>query len=146
MSKVNHKLTSTSDLAALQSCSGSSVIAADCPLKPSGVPWVGLFARSLVKLVFQRPKTGRALVREFTPEQIYFTGFQTPSIVIPVALVIGSTNITMFSKIPDPFDPGKAAEAAGPVFCLPVGPDEARKRGGAMLRLPPKVFLEYWQP
>jgi len=65
------------------------------------------FAYSLVKLMFNRPKTGRALVRKFTLEQIYFTGYQALYIIIPIALMIGSTNIIMFAKIPGRFDLGQ---------------------------------------
>lgn len=65
------------------------------------------FNYNLLKLIFKRRKTGVALVRRFTMEQIYFTGYQALYIIIPIALMIGSTNIIMFSKIPGQYDLGR---------------------------------------
>ena len=52
------------------------------------------------------------MIRKFTLEQIYFTGYQALYIIIPVALIIGSTNIIMFSKVPGQYDLGKTMVAA----------------------------------
>lgn len=65
------------------------------------------FAVSLFKLLLKRHKGGRVLVRRFTLEQIYFTGYQALPVVIPVALLIGSSNIVVFSKVSSHYDLGK---------------------------------------
>lgn len=65
------------------------------------------FALQLFKLLFKRHKSGGVLVRQFTLEQIYFTGYQALTVMLPVALLIGSTNIIVFSKISSQYDLGK---------------------------------------
>ncbi len=62
------------------------------------------FNFSLLRILFQHQKTGAALIRRFTLEQIYFTGYQALYVIIPIALLIGGANIVMFSKVPGQFD------------------------------------------
>lgn len=66
-----------------------------------------VFACHLFALLFQRHKSGRVLVRRFTFEQIYFTGFQALPEIVPVALIIGSAIIIVFSNVSSQYDLGK---------------------------------------
>ncbi|MFC1817045.1 MlaE family ABC transporter permease [Thermodesulfobacteriota bacterium] len=65
------------------------------------------FTHSIFKLIIERPRAGRALLRRFTLEQIYFTGFQALHIIIPVALIIGSMLIVQYTKVSAQYDLGK---------------------------------------
>ncbi len=63
----------------------------------------------ITKLIFQRPADGRVLVRRVTLDQIYFTCVQALPVIIPIALIVGSTLIIQFTKISAQFDLGKTA-------------------------------------
>ena len=65
------------------------------------------FSYSLFKLAIKRHKVGRAIVRRFILEQIYFTGYQALYVIIPIALILGSANIIMFSHASGIHDLGK---------------------------------------
>ena len=65
------------------------------------------FIHSILKLIFHRPPTGRALMKKFTLEQIYFTAFQALYVIIPVALLIGSMLIIQFARVSSQYDLGK---------------------------------------
>lgn len=65
------------------------------------------FSYSLFKLILKRHKAGKMLVRRFTLEQIYFTGYQALYVIIPIALILGSTNIIIFSQASGKYDLGK---------------------------------------
>ena len=66
----------------------------------------GFFYRMLV-MIFKSPREGRAVVKRVIIEQIYFTGVQALPIVIPAALLIGSSLIVVFSKLSGQYDIGK---------------------------------------
>lgn len=65
------------------------------------------FIFKMFRLVVERGTGGRALNRRFTLEQIYFTGFQALHIIVPVALIVGTTNIVMLSKVSAQYDLGR---------------------------------------
>ncbi|MEA3280101.1 MAG: ABC transporter permease [Thermodesulfobacteriota bacterium] len=65
------------------------------------------FTYRIGRLILQRPKEGRSLIRRITLEQIYFTAVQALPIIIPVALIIGSMLIVQFAKISNQYDLGK---------------------------------------
>jgi len=65
------------------------------------------FIYSVLRLIFHRPAAGRAMLRKFTLEQIYFTAFQALYVIIPVALLIGSMLIVQFAKVSAQYDLGK---------------------------------------
>ncbi|MCG6910534.1 MAG: ABC transporter permease [Deltaproteobacteria bacterium] len=67
------------------------------------------FASTLLLMLFRRPREGRTLVRRVALEQIYFTAVQALSIIIPVALIIGSAIIIQFSKLSAQYDLGSIA-------------------------------------
>jgi len=58
-------------------------------------------------LFFNRPLEGRALVRRIILEQIYFTAFQALALIIPIALIMGSTLIIQFTRVSGQYDLGK---------------------------------------
>lgn len=63
----------------------------------------------IIKLIFKRPEAGSALVRRVTLDQIYYTCVQALPIIIPIALIVGSTLIIQFTKISAQYDLGKTA-------------------------------------
>lgn len=65
------------------------------------------FTYKIVRFIFQRPGTGRVLVRRIILEQIYFTCVQALSLIIPIALIIGSMLIIQFTKVSGQYDLGK---------------------------------------
>ncbi len=65
------------------------------------------FTYRIGKLILQRPKEGRSLIRRITLEQIYFTAVQALPIIIPVALIIGSMLIVQFTRISNQYDLGQ---------------------------------------
>jgi phospholipid/cholesterol/gamma-HCH transport system permease protein len=65
------------------------------------------FIYSILMLILQRPPTGRAMLKKFTLEQIYFTAFQALYVIIPIALLIGSMLIIQFAKVSTQYDLGK---------------------------------------
>ena len=65
------------------------------------------FIYSILKLVFHRSANGRAMLKKFTLEQIYFTAYQALYVIIPVALLIGSMLIVQFAKVSAQYDLGK---------------------------------------
>ncbi len=65
------------------------------------------FTHSLLRLIFQKNPPGRAMVKKFILEQIYFTAYQALYVIIPVALLIGSTLIIQFAQLPGQYDLGK---------------------------------------
>jgi len=65
------------------------------------------FTHLIFKLLIKRPRAGRALLRRFTLEQIYFTGFQALHIIVPIALIIGSMLIVQYTRVSAQYDLGK---------------------------------------
>jgi phospholipid/cholesterol/gamma-HCH transport system permease protein len=65
------------------------------------------FIYAILKLIFHRSATGRAMLKKFTLEQIYFTAFQALYVIIPVALLIGSMLIVQFARVSAQYDFGK---------------------------------------
>jgi len=63
----------------------------------------------ILKLIFKKPAAGRTLVRRITLDQIYFTCVQALPIIIPIALIVGSTLIIQFTKISAQYDLGQTA-------------------------------------
>ncbi len=61
----------------------------------------------LISLSVKSALPGRALVKKVIFEQIYFTAIQALPLVIPIALVLGSTLIAQFTKFSGQYDPGK---------------------------------------
>jgi phospholipid/cholesterol/gamma-HCH transport system permease protein len=61
----------------------------------------------ILRLIFFRPQSGRAVVRRITIEQIYFTAVQALPIIIPVAIIFGSMIIIQFSKFSGQIDLGR---------------------------------------
>jgi len=70
---------------------------------------LNLFALTfrILKLIFKRPKAGRAIARRAIFEQIYFTCVQALPIIIPIALIIGSMLIIQFTKFSAVYDLGQ---------------------------------------
>ncbi len=65
------------------------------------------FASRILKLLVWRPPHGRVLLRTVIVEQIYFTAVQALSIVVPIALLIGTTLIIQFVSIASQNDLGQ---------------------------------------
>jgi phospholipid/cholesterol/gamma-HCH transport system permease protein len=65
------------------------------------------FTYRMLGLLFSHPKTGSALVRRVTVEQIYFTAVQALPIIIPTALFIGCIQILQWAKLAGQLDLGK---------------------------------------
>ncbi|RJP82016.1 MAG: ABC transporter permease [Desulfobacteraceae bacterium] len=65
------------------------------------------FTCRLLKLLMERHKTGRKAVRWAMVEQIYFTGVQALSIVIPLALITGSILISRITWVSEEYNLGK---------------------------------------
>ncbi|MEW6671521.1 MAG: ABC transporter permease [Thermodesulfobacteriota bacterium] len=65
------------------------------------------FICNILRLIFHRFPTGRALLKKFTLEQIYFTAYQALYVIIPVALLIGSMLIVQIAKVSTQYDLGK---------------------------------------
>lgn len=63
----------------------------------------------ILKLLLKKPEAGRMLVRRVTLDQIYFTCVQALPIIVPIALIVGSTLIIQFTKISSQYDLGKTA-------------------------------------
>ena len=61
----------------------------------------------LVSFALKSPKEGRALIRKVIFEQVFFTAIQALPLVIPIALVLGSTLIAQFAKLSGQYNPGK---------------------------------------
>ncbi len=61
----------------------------------------------LIGLSITTPVQVGALVRKVIFEQVYFTAIQALPLVIPIALVLGSTLIAQFTKFSGQYDPGK---------------------------------------
>lgn len=67
------------------------------------------FTYRITALIAVRPVAGRALVGKAVVEQIYFTAVQALPIIIPIALMVGSSLILQLSKFSGEFDLGKLA-------------------------------------
>ena len=65
------------------------------------------FAYKILRLMIFPSKFGRALVRQITMEQIYFTAVQALPIIIPIAILIGSMIIIQFSRFSGQYDLGR---------------------------------------
>lgn len=65
------------------------------------------FNYRMLMLFFNRPLEGRELVRRVAFEQIYYTAVQALPLIVPIALIIGSTLIVQFTRISDQYDLGK---------------------------------------
>jgi len=79
------------------------------------------FNYRLSSLFFNRPLEGRALLRKVILEQIYFTAYQALILIIPIALIIGSTLIIQFTLLSGQYDLGKVmivliVRESGPVI------------------------------
>ena len=59
----------------------------------------------LIGLAVKSPPQGRALVKKVIFEQVYFTAIQALPLVIPIALILGSTLIAQFTKLSGQYDP-----------------------------------------
>ena len=65
------------------------------------------FAWRMILQIFRWPREGRSLLYRVLIEQIYFTAVQALWILIPVALLLGSSLILQFSRISGEYDLGK---------------------------------------
>ena len=65
------------------------------------------FAYKILRLLTFPSKSGRALVRRITMEQVYFTAVQALPIIIPIAILIGGMIIIQFSRFSGQYDLGK---------------------------------------
>ncbi len=65
------------------------------------------FAYRIIRYIGLPDANGRALIRRVTLEQLYYTGVQVLPIVIPIALIIGSTLIVQFAKLSNHYELGK---------------------------------------
>jgi len=65
------------------------------------------FAWRMIREMFRWPREGRSLLYRVTLEQVYFTAVQALWVVIPVALILGTSLIMQFSKVSGQFDLGK---------------------------------------
>ncbi|HPC73342.1 MAG TPA: ABC transporter permease [Syntrophales bacterium] len=65
------------------------------------------FAWRMIRELFRWPREGRSLLYRVTLEQVYFTAVQALRIVIPVALILGTSFILQFSKVSGQIDLGK---------------------------------------
>jgi phospholipid/cholesterol/gamma-HCH transport system permease protein len=79
------------------------------------------FAYKILRLIIFPPKSGRALVRRITLEQVYFTAVQALPIILPIAILIGAMIIVQFSKFSGQYDLGKITvvilvRELGPLF------------------------------
>jgi phospholipid/cholesterol/gamma-HCH transport system permease protein len=61
----------------------------------------------MLALLISPPKSGKAIVRRITLEQLYFTAVQALPIIVPAALIIGSMIIIQFTKLQGQYDLGK---------------------------------------
>ena len=61
----------------------------------------------VVAVAFPLPRTGRRMIRRVIVEQVYFTAVQALPVIIPVALIIGTTMIVQFSQLSGAVDLGK---------------------------------------
>ena len=65
------------------------------------------FTYRLFTLIVKQPREGRVLVRRAIMEQVYFTAVQALTIIVPIALIIGSMLIFQFGKLSGQYDLGK---------------------------------------
>jgi len=65
------------------------------------------FACKILRLIIFPPKSGMALVRRITLEQVYFTAVQALPIILPIAILVGVMIIVQFSKFSGQYDLGK---------------------------------------
>lgn len=68
---------------------------------------ISAFAWRMIRELFRWPREGRSLLHRVTLEQIYFTAVQALWIVIPVALIFGTSIIMQFSFLAGQVDLGK---------------------------------------
>ncbi len=61
----------------------------------------------LTDIALPLPKKGRSMIKRVIIEQIYFTAVQALPVIIPIALIIGSTLIVQFSQLSGQVDLGK---------------------------------------
>ena len=61
----------------------------------------------ILMLFFHRPAEGRAVMRRNIVDQIFFTAVKPLMLVIPIALIMGSTFIIQFSRLAGRYDLGK---------------------------------------
>ena len=67
------------------------------------------FTLRIMALLTRRPPYGREAVKRAVVEQIYFTAVQALSLIVPLALLVGSAMIIQFTKLSGEFELGKAA-------------------------------------
>lgn len=65
------------------------------------------FGWRVVRELFRWPREGRSLLYRVTLEQIYFTAVQAVWVLVPVALILGTSLIMQFSKISGQVDLGR---------------------------------------
>ena len=65
------------------------------------------FAYRIFSIVISRPKSGRALVGRVSVQQLYFTAVQALPVIIPIALIVGTTVIIQFAKLSGQYDFGR---------------------------------------
>ena len=68
---------------------------------------ISAFAWRMIRELFRWPKVGRSLLYRVTLEQVYFTAVQALWIVVPVALILGTSLIMQFSRVSGQVDLGK---------------------------------------
>jgi len=65
------------------------------------------FIYRMLMLFFHRPAEGRAVMRRSIFDQVFFTAVKPLTLVIPIALIMGSTFIVQFSRVSGQYDLGK---------------------------------------
>ncbi len=65
------------------------------------------FTFRLFELFITRPVAGRALIKKAVVEQIYFTAVQALSVIIPIAIMVGTMLIIQYTKLSGDIDIGK---------------------------------------
>jgi phospholipid/cholesterol/gamma-HCH transport system permease protein len=65
------------------------------------------FAYRIISLALSRPKHGRNLTTRIIVQQLFFTAVQALPILIPIALIVGSTVIIQFAKISGQYNFGR---------------------------------------
>ena len=67
------------------------------------------FTYRMIVLAFHRPKEGRSLISRIIIQQLYFTAVQALPILIPIALLVGSTVIIQFARLSGQYDFGRVS-------------------------------------
>jgi phospholipid/cholesterol/gamma-HCH transport system permease protein len=65
------------------------------------------FAYRILRLVVNRPKSGRTLIGRVIVQQLYFTAVQALPVILPIALLVGSAIIIQFAKLSGQYNFGR---------------------------------------